>query len=138
EPVGRKPHDWQRLGSQVESPLKLAGMYGSSLPDEPSRCQATAENCGGIALRRSLTAAAREIHRWKQRPGRTLSRHAVRRFSLLRRVSSIIGTAAAAGSEPSLTSSAVEDPSLMANVVVVGSQWGDEGKGKIVDWLSEQ
>ena len=24
----------------------------------------------------------------------------------------------------------------MANVVVVGSQWGDEGKGKIVDWLS--
>jgi adenylosuccinate synthase len=28
--------------------------------------------------------------------------------------------------------------SAMANVVVVGSQWGDEGKGKIVDWLSEQ
>ena len=26
----------------------------------------------------------------------------------------------------------------MANVVVVGSQWGDEGKGKIVDWLSQQ
>ncbi|KZK98361.1 adenylosuccinate synthase [Pseudovibrio sp. Ad26] len=26
----------------------------------------------------------------------------------------------------------------MANVVVVGSQWGDEGKGKLVDWLSEQ
>jgi adenylosuccinate synthase len=26
----------------------------------------------------------------------------------------------------------------MANVVVVGSQWGDEGKGKVVDWLSEQ
>jgi adenylosuccinate synthase len=26
----------------------------------------------------------------------------------------------------------------MANVVVVGSQWGDEGKGKIVDWLSAQ
>jgi len=25
----------------------------------------------------------------------------------------------------------------MSNVVVVGSQWGDEGKGKIVDWLSE-
>lgn len=25
----------------------------------------------------------------------------------------------------------------MANVVVVGTQWGDEGKGKIVDWLSE-
>ena len=25
----------------------------------------------------------------------------------------------------------------MANVVVVGSQWGDEGKGKIVDWLSD-
>ena len=24
----------------------------------------------------------------------------------------------------------------MANVVVVGAQWGDEGKGKIVDWLS--
>src|SRR5919112_3572727 len=23
----------------------------------------------------------------------------------------------------------------MANVVVVGAQWGDEGKGKIVDWL---
>src|ERR1044072_1391382 len=26
----------------------------------------------------------------------------------------------------------------MANVVVVRSQWGDEGKGKIVDWLSAQ
>ncbi len=24
----------------------------------------------------------------------------------------------------------------MTNVVVVGAQWGDEGKGKIVDWLS--
>jgi adenylosuccinate synthase len=26
----------------------------------------------------------------------------------------------------------------MANVAVVGAQWGDEGKGKIVDWLSER
>ncbi len=26
----------------------------------------------------------------------------------------------------------------MANVAVVGSQWGDEGKGKIVDWLSSR
>jgi len=26
----------------------------------------------------------------------------------------------------------------MSNVVVIGSQWGDEGKGKIVDWLSEK
>ncbi|MET3589282.1 adenylosuccinate synthase [Bartonella silvatica] len=26
----------------------------------------------------------------------------------------------------------------MASVVVVGTQWGDEGKGKIVDWLSER
>jgi adenylosuccinate synthase len=26
----------------------------------------------------------------------------------------------------------------MANVVVVGAQWGDEGKGKIVDWLSHR
>ena len=26
----------------------------------------------------------------------------------------------------------------MKNVIVVGSQWGDEGKGKIVDWLSSQ
>ena len=26
----------------------------------------------------------------------------------------------------------------MANVAVVGSQWGDEGKGKLVDWLSER
>src|ERR1700754_1534503 len=31
-----------------------------------------------------------------------------------------------------------EDYLRMANVVVVGAQWGDEGKGKIVDWLSEQ
>ena len=23
------------------------------------------------------------------------------------------------------------------NVVVIGTQWGDEGKGKIVDWLTE-
>jgi adenylosuccinate synthase len=28
--------------------------------------------------------------------------------------------------------------SIMANVVVVGAQWGDEGKGKLVDWLSER
>src|SRR2546430_17210333 len=26
----------------------------------------------------------------------------------------------------------------MGNVAVVGAQWGDEGKGKIVDWLSER
>ena len=26
----------------------------------------------------------------------------------------------------------------MGNVTVVGAQWGDEGKGKIVDWLSSQ
>ena len=26
----------------------------------------------------------------------------------------------------------------MGNVVVVGAQWGDEGKGKIVDWLSSR
>ena len=26
----------------------------------------------------------------------------------------------------------------MTNVVVVGSQWGDEGKGKVVDWLSSR
>ena len=24
------------------------------------------------------------------------------------------------------------------NIAVLGAQWGDEGKGKIVDWLSEQ
>ena len=26
----------------------------------------------------------------------------------------------------------------MGNVMVIGAQWGDEGKGKIVDWLSER
>ena len=26
----------------------------------------------------------------------------------------------------------------MSNVIVVGTQWGDEGKGKIVDWLSSK
>ncbi|HIJ39297.1 MAG TPA: adenylosuccinate synthase, partial [Rhodospirillaceae bacterium] len=26
----------------------------------------------------------------------------------------------------------------MGNVAVVGAQWGDEGKGKVVDWLSER
>src|SRR5580692_2722107 len=26
----------------------------------------------------------------------------------------------------------------MANVTVIGAQWGDEGKGKIVDWLSQR
>ncbi len=29
-----------------------------------------------------------------------------------------------------------KDEQAMANVAVVGAQWGDEGKGKIVDWLS--
>jgi adenylosuccinate synthase len=27
---------------------------------------------------------------------------------------------------------------MAKNVVVVGTQWGDEGKGKIVDWLTDQ
>ena len=26
----------------------------------------------------------------------------------------------------------------LANVAVIGAQWGDEGKGKIVDWLAER
>ena len=26
----------------------------------------------------------------------------------------------------------------MGNVTVIGAQWGDEGKGKIVDWLSSK
>jgi adenylosuccinate synthase len=37
-----------------------------------------------------------------------------------------------------LDGAAAADGEFMANVVVVGAQWGDEGKGKIVDWLSEQ
>src|SRR5574340_900133 len=27
---------------------------------------------------------------------------------------------------------------MTKNVVVIGTQWGDEGKGKIVDWLTDQ
>ena len=27
---------------------------------------------------------------------------------------------------------------MQKNVVVIGTQWGDEGKGKIVDWLTDQ
>ena len=26
---------------------------------------------------------------------------------------------------------------MTKNVVVIGTQWGDEGKGKIVDWLTD-
>ncbi|MGI4802598.1 MAG: adenylosuccinate synthetase, partial [Janthinobacterium lividum] len=26
----------------------------------------------------------------------------------------------------------------MSNVTVIGAQWGDEGKGKIVDWLASR
>ncbi len=37
-----------------------------------------------------------------------------------------------------LESISSKDYPRLANVVVVGAQWGDEGKGKIVDWLSEQ
>jgi len=32
----------------------------------------------------------------------------------------------------------ISEDNAVGNVVVVGAQWGDEGKGKIVDWLSEQ
>jgi hypothetical protein len=39
---------------------------------------------------------------------------------------------------PGLQREAVFQGVFMANVVVIGSQWGDEGKGKIVDWLSER
>src|SRR5450631_1049162 len=31
-----------------------------------------------------------------------------------------------------------KDQGRMTNVAVIGAQWGDEGKGKIVDWLSER
>ena len=31
-----------------------------------------------------------------------------------------------------------ESEYMAKNVVVVGTQWGDEGKGKIVDWLTDQ
>jgi adenylosuccinate synthase len=31
-----------------------------------------------------------------------------------------------------------KDKMMTKNVVVIGAQWGDEGKGKIVDWLAEQ
>ena len=37
-----------------------------------------------------------------------------------------------------LNSIKVKKKFIMKNVVVVGSQWGDEGKGKIVDWLSSE
>jgi hypothetical protein len=30
-----------------------------------------------------------------------------------------------------------QDPAAGRNVVVVGTQWGDEGKGKVVDWLTD-
>lgn len=33
---------------------------------------------------------------------------------------------------------AVESKGQGRNVVVIGTQWGDEGKGKVVDWLTEQ
>src|ERR1700690_1111516 len=33
---------------------------------------------------------------------------------------------------------AEETGATMANVAVIGAQWGDEGKGKIVDWLCER
>src|SRR5690606_17964940 len=39
---------------------------------------------------------------------------------------------------PGASPGASKEEFSMANVVVVGSQWGDEGKGKIVDWLSER
>jgi adenylosuccinate synthase len=35
-------------------------------------------------------------------------------------------------------SASFDGETTVPNVVVVGAQWGDEGKGKIVDWLSEQ
>src|ERR1700730_17054406 len=62
-----------------------------------------------------------------------------RQFSLRPAASSIIRDSRLRPvSDPSEQSSASWGHFLMANVVVVGSPWGDEGKGKIVDWLSEQ
>src|SRR5690242_17087862 len=52
-------------------------------------------------------------------------------------MSSFIETRPHVAAAPGRRSPVVEGR-LVANVVVVGSQWGDEGKGKIVDWLSEQ
>ena len=36
-----------------------------------------------------------------------------------------------------MTCALVEMSSAARNVVVVGTQWGDEGKGKVVDWLTD-
>ncbi|CAE7922149.1 purA, partial [Symbiodinium necroappetens] len=50
-----------------------------------------------------------------------------------------VRTSPAAGPEaPGSRRIVGKEDSSMGNVVVVGSQWGDEGKGKIVDWLSER
>ena len=38
---------------------------------------------------------------------------------------------------PAMSRRAAQDEN-MTNVAVIGAQWGDEGKGKIVDWLSSR
>ena len=72
------------------------------------------------------------------RPPKTLG--AIERLCLASRSVHPLSKGAPAGRRPGCASTCRVSARtvLMANVVVVGSQWGDEGKGKIVDWLSEQ
>ncbi len=39
---------------------------------------------------------------------------------------------------PLLNGTVLRESSVMSNVTVIGTQWGDEGKGKIVDWLASR
>lgn len=36
-----------------------------------------------------------------------------------------------------MTNKSIPSSRVGRNVVIIGTQWGDEGKGKIVDWLTE-
>ena len=40
-------------------------------------------------------------------------------------------------SAPDLGTGAPASRAVGRNVVIVGTQWGDEGKGKVVDWLTD-
>ena len=132
---------------QAPQPLRHPGQPargGSDRPGErhPRLPRRRPEDAAGGRRRRRRASGARGPAARPSRDGTAIGRGA-RRATTVRRLdvpAPIHDENAQGFSNPSPRPCAgvFRMRSAMANVVVVGAQWGDEGKGKIVDWLSSR
>jgi adenylosuccinate synthase len=124
----RRPFGW-RDGDAPQRDLRAAAALTLRSPerDPTARCLATS----GVILYREARPIARRRSAASRRCGRVSLTSFERAATREHRGSWACTTSAAAGGH-------ADEGIFMANVVVVGAQWGDEGKGKIVDWLSAQ